>query len=125
MANKYGEAALVAARLDVPESVSAAQRWDTAVRQVYPDKPYMQKKGAPRMAFLGLCAAGLVKGIPSGETAPANRNGAYALQAVQLLREGTHRSVHALWTAVTEGEELPHSAQMDVVMALWKNGLIA
>ena len=58
MANKYGEAALIAARLEVPESVTPAQRWDKAVRQLYPEKPYLQKKTAPRQAFLGLCEHG-------------------------------------------------------------------
>ena len=70
MANKYGEAALIAARLDVPEHVSAAERWDTAVRLLYPEKPYMQKKGAPKSVFLGLCGAGLVKGVPTAEGTP-------------------------------------------------------
>jgi hypothetical protein len=124
MANKYGEAALIAARLEVPESVGAAERWDVAVRQLYPEKPYMQKKGAPKSVFLGLCAAGLVKGVPAGENAAQNRNKEYALKAVELLRAGTHRTVTALWAEVTAGEEVPHGAQMDVVLALWKNGLI-
>ncbi len=128
MANKYGEAALIAARLDVPTRVTAAERWDTAVRQLYPDKPYMQKKGAPKGVFLGLCDAGLVLGIAKGaapaHTAVPNRNAAYAIKAVELLRAETHRTVAALWAEVTSGEELAHAAQMDVVLALWKNGLI-
>jgi len=124
MANKYGEAALIAARLDVPERVTAAERWDTAVRQLYPEKPYMQKKGAPKSVFLGLCGAGLVKGVPAAEGAPTNRNAHYGVKAVELLRAGTHRTVTALWAEVTSGEELAHAAQMDVVLALWKNGLI-
>ena len=124
MANKYGEAALIAARLDVPEQVSAAERWDTAVRQLYPEKPYMQKKGAPKSVFLGLCGAGLVKGVPAEHAAANNRNGTYGVKAVELLRAGTHRTVTALWSELTAGEELAHAAQMDVVLALWKNGLI-
>jgi hypothetical protein len=129
MANKYGEAALIAARLDVPERVTAAERWDVAVRQLYPEKPYMQKKSAPKAVFLALCEAGVVKGVAGsrlpGVGAPtSNRNAAYALRAVELLRAGTHRTVTALWAELTEGEELPHAAQMDVVLALWKNGLI-
>jgi hypothetical protein len=125
MANKFGEAALIAARLEVPTQVTAAQRWDTAVRQLYPDKPYMQKKSAPRAAFLGLCEAGAVKGISAGDPTPQNRNKEYAVKAVELLRAGTHRTIPSLWTAVAEGDEAPHAAQLDVVMALWKNGLIA
>jgi len=125
MANKYGEAALIAARLDVPARVTAAERWDTAVRQLYPEKPYMQKKSAPKSVFLGLCDAGLVKGIPAAaQSAAPNRNATYGVKAVELLRAGTHRTVNALWAEVTSGEELAHAAQMDVVLALWKNGLI-
>ena len=84
----------------------------------------MQKKGAPKSVFMGLCQAGLVKGVPKNEGAPTNRNTAYGLKAVELLRAGTHRTVSALWTEVTAGEELAHAAQMDVILALWKNGLI-
>ncbi len=124
MANKYGEAALIAARLDVPEQVRAAERWDTAVRRLYPDKPYRQKKGAPKSVFLGLCAAGLVKGVPAEDAAANNRNGAYGIRAVELLRAGTHRTVTSLWHELTAGEGVAHAAQMDVVLALWKNGLI-
>jgi hypothetical protein len=124
MANKYGEAALIAARLDVPARVTAAERWDTAVRQLYPEKPYMQKKGAPKSVFLGLCESGLVKGVPASEGNSTNRNAHYGVKAVELLRAGTHRTVGALWAEVTSGEELAHAAQMDVVLALWKNGLI-
>jgi hypothetical protein len=124
MANKYGEAALIAARLDVPARVTAAERWDTAVRQLYPEKPYMQKKGAPKSVFLGLCEAGLVKGVPASEGNSTNRNARYGVKAVELLRAGTHRTIAALWAEVTSGEELAHAAQMDVVLALWKNGLI-
>jgi len=124
MANKYGEAALIAARLEVPQRVTAAERWDVAVRQLYPEKPYMQKKTAPKAVFLALCEAGLVKGIPPAASSAPNRNAAYGLKAVELLRAGTHRTVPALWSEVTSGEELAHAAQMDVVLALWKNGFI-
>ena len=124
MANKYGEAALIAARLEVPQSVTAAERWDVAVRQLYPEKPYMQKKGAPKGAFLGLCDAGMVKGIPASEAYSGSRNAEYAAKAVELLRAGTHRNLNALWAQVTAGDDVAHAAQMDVVLALWKNGLI-
>jgi hypothetical protein len=125
MANKFGEAALIAARLDVPETVSAPERWDVAVRQLYPEKPYLQKKTAPRGAFLGLCEEGLVKGIARGQYAPSSKHKVYALRAVERLAAGTQHTVNGLWADVTEGEEVAHNAQMDVVLALWKNGLIA
>ena len=99
-----------------------------AVREVYPTTPIGQKKSAPRNAFVGLCEAGLVKDIEPGVAEPCNagavRNKAYAVQAVELLRAGTHTTVSQLWSAISDGEAGEHASQMDVVLALWKNGLI-
>lgn len=129
MANRYGEAALLAVRMPTfGKALSAEERWTAAVRQVYPTTPIGQKKSGPRSAFLGLCEAGLVKGIEPGTPEPgpssSTRNREFAVQAVQLLRAGTHTTVSQLWTAVTDGEAGAHASQMDVVLALWKNGLI-
>ncbi len=125
MANKFGEAALIAARLDVPSSVPATDRWDTAVRQLYPEKPYLQRKTAPRATFLALCEAGLVKGVARGESSPVSANQRYALRAIEFLQQGTTTGgVNVLWAYATAGEDVSHNAQMDVVLALWKNGLI-
>jgi hypothetical protein len=44
---------------------------------------------------------------------------------VTLLRAGTHKTVTQLWSAVTDSDGTEHASQMDVVLALWKNGLIA
>lgn len=125
MANKYGEAALIAARMDTHgKAISPATRWEQATAKLYPTSPSAQRKGGPRFAFLSLCEAGLVKGIPAGQYAPSNKNKAYALCAISLLNAGTHKTVSTLWAEVTEGEEIPHNSQMDVVLALWKNDLI-
>ncbi len=125
MANRYGEAALLAARTeDDGRVVTPAARWQRAVERLYPTSPSAQRKGGPRAAFLSLCEAGLVKGIAAGQYGPSHKGKAYALRAVGLLNAGTHSTVTALWAAVTEGEEVSHSSQMDVVLALWKNGLI-
>jgi hypothetical protein len=129
MANRYGEAALMAVRMETySKALTAADRWEDAVRKLYPTTPAGQKKAPPRAAFLGLCEAGLVKGIVPDAAAPAtssaNRNRAYAVKAVDLLRAGTHKTVSQLWAAVTDGEAVEHASQMDVVLALWKNGLI-
>ncbi len=99
-----------------------------AVREVYPTTPIGQKKSAPRNAFVGLCEAGLVKGIEPGVAEPGNagalRNKAYAVRAVELLRAGTHTTVTQLWSAISDEEAGEHANQMDVVLALWKNDLI-
>lgn len=125
MANRYGEAALVAARMETyGKAITPMERWNQAVKQLYPTSPSAQRKGGPRNAFLTLCEAGLVKGIPAGQYAAANKNKPYASRAVSLLVAGTHTTVSALWAEVLDGDDVPHSSQMDVVLALWKNDLI-
>jgi hypothetical protein len=125
MANRYGEAALIAARAETyGKAITPLERWNDATRKLYPTSTSAQRKGGPRSAFLSLCEAGLVKGIPAGRYAPANRDKGYATRAVSLLKAGTHKSVNSLWVEVTDGEDVPHNSQMDVVLALWKNDLI-
>ena len=95
------------------------------MHQLYATSATSRKKISPRGAFLGLCEEGLVKGIPAGQYNAAKDHKAYALQAAALLAEGTRSwSTSALWQAVTNDPEKKHSSQMDVVLALWKNGLI-
>src|SRR5580698_4793998 len=123
MANRYGEAALIAARDST--GTSPARRWQSAMEKVYPTSVSAQKKGCPRGAFLGLCEEGLVKGVPAGQYTASKDDKAYAVQAAALLAEGTQSwSVSGLWRAVVDDPEKTHSSQMDVVLALWKNGLI-
>jgi hypothetical protein len=125
MANKYGEAALIAARLETyGKAITPGARWEEAMTRLYPTSPSARRKGAPRFAFLALCEAGLVKGISAGQYAPSNTSKAYALRAVELLKAGTHKTVSTLWAEVAGGEDVAHGSQMDVVLALWKNGLI-
>ena len=124
MANRYGEAALMAARQGT-SAVNPIARWESAMEKLYPTSPAAQKKGCPRGAFLGLCEEGLVQGIPAGSYTASKANKAYAVHAVTLLTEGTEqRSTSALWRAVTNGAEKTHNSQMDVVLALWNNDLI-
>ncbi len=125
MANRYGEAALMAVQMNTfGKAITPAERWQDAVGKLYLTTPTAQRKTAPKQAFLGLCEAGLVKGLAPGQYAPSNRNKEYALRAVELLRAGTHKTVSQLWAAVNDGDQIPHTSQMDVVLALWKNGLI-
>jgi hypothetical protein len=126
MANKYGEAALIAARMETQgKAITPAARWDQATARLYPTSPSAQRKGSPRSAFLGLCEAGLINGIPAGQyNMHPNKNKTYVTRAVSLLKAGTHKTVTTLWAEVTDGEPIAHNSQMDVVLALWKNGLI-
>jgi len=125
MANRYGEAALMAARQGVSANFTPVDLWASAIEQLYPNSPTARRKGSPRGAFLGLCEEGLVKGVPPGHYSATRENKDYAVRAVALLAEGTQQwSTSSLWRAVTNDSEKAHASQMDVVMALWKNGLI-
>jgi hypothetical protein len=125
MANRYGEAALMAARQGVSAGTTPLARWESALERLYPTSPVARKMGGPRGAFLGLCEEGLVKGIPAGQYAAPKEGKDYAVRAVALLAEGGRSwSTSALWAAVSSSPEKKHNSSMDVVMALWKNDLI-
>ena len=125
VANRYGEAALLAARGNSAAGVDPVVRWESAMQKLYPTSPVARKKGCPRGAFLGLCEEGLVKGIPAGRYTASKDNKGYAVRAAELLIEGKQDwSTSSLWRAVTDDPEKTHNSQMDVVMALWKNDLI-
>ncbi len=111
---------MMAVRMELyGKALTPAERWQDAVKKLYPTAIAARKKKAPREAFLGLCEAGLVKGIVAGSYGAPGRNKDYAVEAVRLLKAGTHQTVSQLWTAVSDGVE--HVSQMDVVLALWKN----
>jgi len=125
VANRYGEAALLAARNGPHDSANPKIRWEAAMEKLYPTSSAARKKGAPRGAFLGLCEEGLVKGIPVGQYSASKINKDYAVRAARLLVEGTPASSRsALWRAVTQGSEEKENGQIDVVLALWNNNLI-
>lgn len=95
------------------------------MEKLYPTSPAARNKGCPRGAFLGLCEEGLVKGIPEGHYTAAKNNKAYAVRAAALLLEGAQSwSIGSLWRAVADDPAKEHNSQMDIVLALWKNGLI-
>jgi hypothetical protein len=125
MANRYGEAAIIAARQAASGGINPEAQWESAMEKLYPTSPTARRKGGPRGAFLGLCEEGLVKGVPAGHYSATRENKNCAVRAVALLVEAKQPlSVSALWRAVTDDPEKPHGGQMDIVMALWKNDLI-
>jgi hypothetical protein len=125
MANRYGEAALMAARQGASAGTAPLACWESAMEKLYPTSPVARKVGGPRGAFLGLCEEGLVKGISAGQYAAPRESKDYAVRAVALLAEGGRSwSTSALWEAVSNAPGKKHNSSMDVVMALWKNDLI-
>lgn len=95
------------------------------MQRLYPSSPTARRKGCPRGAYLGLCEEGLVKGVLPGRYTASKDNKYYAVRAAALMLEGKQNwSTNLLWRAVTNDPEKTHYSQMDVVLALWKNGLI-
>jgi hypothetical protein len=125
MANRYGEAAIMAAQLGTSGDPDPCIRWENAMNKLYPTSPAARKKSSPRDAFLGLCEEGLVKGISAGSYTKPSRNKEYAVRAVTLLTGQTEKlSRSALWQAVTNDAGKEENGQIDIVLALWNKGLI-
>ncbi|WP_420125891.1 DUF6979 family protein [Longimicrobium sp.] len=125
--NEYGDVAIRAVekiRSGTVDSPRAA--WNEAAREVFPGRIHRQQKGCPRGAFLGLCDEGLVRDVPAGSYSRSIDNKAYALRAVELLREAPELATkgrRTLWNRV-EAKAASHNSQMDVVLALHHNGLL-
>ena len=123
MANRYGEAAILAAKQGATLGPNAA--WEQALERLYPTSPIARKRGSARSAFLGLCEEGLVKDVPRGDYKAGKENKAIAVRAAQLLLENTQKwSIGTLWQTATGGGKA-QDCQLDVVFALWKNDLLA
>ncbi|MCH8479711.1 MAG: hypothetical protein LAT56_17495 [Wenzhouxiangella sp.] len=125
---KYGKAAIRARELlRAGSTTDPAVAWKMAVREIFPNSLSSQEKGCPRGAFLGLCADGLVSGIPSGEYTRSKDNRRYAREAVELLRKtpSLANTPDKLWNKVMRGEEKTENSQMDVAISLWQDGAIS
>jgi hypothetical protein len=85
-----------------------------------------RKKWCPKDAYLGLCEAGLIKGIPPGRYGAAknSKNARYAIEAYRVLLGDPElaRNKRALWARVNgPGTE---NNQMEVVVSLWNRKLL-
>jgi len=123
--NAYGKAALAAAQDCERNHRSPTSAWLDAVKKEFPKSVSSQEKCCPRGAFLGLCEAGLVRGIPRGDYIGGTLNAQYAVVAVTHLWEepSLANDARKLWRSVTSGSK-KHNCQMDVVIALWRECLL-
>jgi hypothetical protein len=98
--------------------------WQSAIAQ-FTKSTCSRGKPCPRSAFLGLCEEGLVSGIPPGTYTTSVKNKAYALRAVAALRKDPALAISssALWNSIKTDVENDQGG-MDVVIALWNEGLI-
>ncbi|MBM4042148.1 MAG: hypothetical protein FJ290_26935 [Planctomycetes bacterium] len=123
----YGSAAVLATRLVQDGRLnSPVQAWEQSVRRVFPTSESEQKKGCPRDAYLGLCEEGIVLGVRSGKHTRSVRNKRYALDAYYLILRNPElvNEERRLWDAVTGNCGKAYNQQVDVVLSLWREGLL-
>jgi hypothetical protein len=124
--SKYGDVAVKAATaIQSNNGEKPRDIWDLVASDIFGEGSSSQKKGCPRNAFLGLCEEGMIKGVQKGKYTSSKANKKYALKAVEILKENPVlvNDSKTLWLEVIE-EPKKHNGQMDVVISLWKHGLI-
>jgi len=122
----YGAVAVAAVKL-AHGGLDPVGAWAKAALAIFPHSPSQQDKGCPKGAFLGLCQEGLVAGVQAGTYTRSADNKGYAIRAIELLASDPSLSESgpkALWDQVMQGVSKSHNGQMDVVLALWRNGLL-
>lgn len=123
---KYGEAAVRASiLLESRELTDPVNAWKMVTEDLYGEGTSGQSKSCPKGSFLGLCEAGLVKGVSPGQYTKSTKNKAYAIKAVRLLQDEPTlaENMNILWEKVA-GATKAHNSQMDVIISLWVNGSI-
>lgn len=126
---QYGQAALDAiGLLKKGRAKNPPDAWNQATLS-FPSAS--QGKSCPQNAFLGLCSAGYVRGVSSGNYTRSRKNKWYATKAADMLKANpslTSLGELGLWQKVLKSVGEPtnktYNQQMDVVMTLFQNGLI-
>lgn len=121
----YGQAAVEAVRLFTSSEVALTPKdaWVKAIAR-FTESQSSRDEVCPRSAFLGLCEAGLIKGIPAGTYTQSKENKEYAIKALKLLLQDPKLAddPQSLWSTVA-GKKAQHG-QMAIAISLLENGLI-
>lgn len=103
----YGNGAVGAKHLILESGQSTAKAWELVIAE-FTQSSSSRTKGCPKGAFLGLCEAGVIAGIPGGvdDELISNKNGRYALVAWAVLQSEPNLSEdkEALWHHVRTRE---------------------
>ncbi|GAB7214058.1 DUF6979 family protein [Dickeya oryzae] len=97
---KYTDAALITTRsCQGQEKPDVKTAWLKAIRDLD-----AYDEGCPRCAYLGLCEAGMVKGIRPGNygLSDTNKNKGYAVDAANLILSGHEPDNKTIWQKVTD-----------------------
>lgn len=122
----YARVALEASRL-AANGTHPVKAWSERAAVTFVGRPEARVKSCPKSAFLGLAAAGLIKGVPPGAYTRSVDNRRYAEAAVQRLRDDATWAAdpHGLWRDIAEqAGKKRHNGQMNVVIALWSAGAV-
>ena len=86
-----------------------------------------RKKGCPRSAFIGLCDEGYILGILATKIKKRSKNSIYSTEAAKYLLENNLKeiTIKELWQKIEEPKPINENGQMQLVIALWQNKLIA
>ena len=122
--NQYGEIAIAAVKILLAKKIQdPKEAWEEASIRYLMEGSSSQKKVCPRNAFLGLCSAGLIRGINKGDYTKSEKNKSYVVEAVKILEQQSNLSKKELWRKVldacSQNLEKKHNQQMDVVLALF------
>jgi hypothetical protein len=124
---QYGDAAVLATQYYLQgKQRSPRDAWNSAIKE-FSASEESRRKVCPRDAYLGLCQAGLVSGIPAGKYLPrANVNRRYAVNACEILRSDPTLLTNkkALWKGIKEPRAKKENGQLDVVVGMWSAGLL-
>lgn len=109
---KYGDTAVKAVDF-INEGMEPEKAWIKACDIFFERGSASHSKGCPKSAFLGLYGG---KG----------KNAEYAQSALQYLKDNSVQDISQveLWEIVMNGEKKSHNGQMDVILSLYKSGLV-
>ena len=122
----YGRAAIRAVHMLEQGSPSNPESaWDRAIA-LETTSSESRRKGCPRGAFLGLCSAGVIKSVKGHSSLNLGSNGDYARRMVKALRSNEELASDRkrLWRVGARRSKKKENGQVDVVLALWNEGLI-
>ena len=125
----YARCASLAYTLCADQRLSPVEAWQKAAAEVFPHSKSARIKSCPKNAFLGLAAAGHMRGI--APFAHRSKNGAYACRAAHILLALNPNmplpDAKTLWLTVMHDigqiDKQPNS-QMDVTLALYQMGVM-
>jgi hypothetical protein len=124
---KYGRTAVMAAELvERDPRVAPREAWQRAVDEVFATSESGRKKACPRDAFLGLCEAGVVRGVRAGPYTGSEKNKGYVLRALEVVRKDSRLLANqaAPWRRAVGHGDKAHNQQLDVLRGLWESGRI-